>query len=228
MGQKVDPRWFRVGHMRPRPSEWFANTKKELADYTVEDLLVRKATDKFYPNSGIAKILFRKGKEKNEILIFTAKPALILWKGWVKIKSFKKSLNKEFWHDFEVVVKEIRTPETSARIMAEFACAQLEKRMPFRRVAKGIIEKTMQKWAIGIKILIGWRLNGADIARHESFIDWRVPLQTLRADIDYHYAPAVTKYGVLWVKVWIYKGDFGAKSEEFKPKKRRTPARKRF
>ena len=211
MWQKVDPRGFRTGIVRWWTSEYFAPTKKLSAEYMVQDLKVRNYIDKFYKYSGISKVVFRKGNDwketKNDILIFTAKPGLILWKEWKKLEQFKKSLTKQFKENFEVIVKEIWKPEFSARVMADHISSQIEKRMNYRRVIKSVIEKVMAKWAKWIKVNIAGRLNGAEMARSETFKEWRIPLQTLRADVDYHYVPSLTKYGVLGIKVWIYKWD---------------------
>ena len=211
MWQKVDPRGFRTGIVRWWTSEYFAPTKKLSAEYMVQDLKVRNYIDKFYKYAGISKVVFRKGNNweetKNDILIFTAKPGLILWKEWKRLEQFKKSLTKQFKEDFEVMVKEIWKPELSARVMADHISSQIEKRMHYRRVIKSVVEKVMAKWAEWIKVNIAGRLNGAEMARSETFKEWRIPLQTLRADVDYYYVPSLTKYGILGIKVWIYKWD---------------------
>lgn len=225
MWQKVDPRGFRTGIVRWWVSEYFAPTKKLSAEYMVQDLKVRNYIDKFYKYCGISKVVFRKGNNweeiKNDILIFTAKPGLVLWKEWTKLAQFKKSLKKQFQEYFEVVVKEIWKPELYAKVMAEHISAQLEKRMPYRRAIKTVIEKVMSKWAKWIKVTIWGRLNGAEMARSETFKEWRIPLQTLRADVDYHYIPSLTKYGILGIKVWIYKWDI--EDNASKKKELRTP-----
>jgi len=211
MWQKVDPRGFRTGIVKGWISEYFASTKKISAEYMVQDLKIRNYIDNFYKYSGISKVVFRKSanleKVKNDILIFTAKPWLVLWKEWVKLEKFKQSLKKQFKEEFEITVKETWNPELSAKIISEHMSSQLEKRMPYRRVIKSAMENVMGKWAQWIKVTIGGRLNGAEMARSETFKEWRIPLQTLRADVDYHYIPSITKYGILGLKVWIYKWD---------------------
>jgi len=211
MWQKVDPRGFRTGIVKGWVSEYFAPTKEKSVDYMVQDLKVRNLIDQFYRFAGVSKVVFRKGevadKVKNDILIFTAKPALVLGKEGKKLEEFKKLLKKNFGEDFDVIVKEISKPELSARIMCEYIAQQIEKRMPYRRVVKTTLEKISSKGARWVKIQIGGRLNGAEMARKETFKDGRIPLQTLRADVDYYYTQANTKYGVLGIKVWIYKGD---------------------
>ena len=232
MGQKVDPRGFRTGIVRWWISEYFAPTKAKSSEYMVQDLRVRNFPDKFYRYCGISKVVFRKweaaDKVKNDILIFTAKPALVLGKDGKKLEEYKAALKKKFGEDFDVVVKEVSKPEMSARVMAEYIAQQLEKRMPYRRVIKSVVEKVMAKGLKGIKVQIGGRLNGAEMARKETFKDGRIPLQTLRADVDYHYTTALTKYGILGIKVWIYKGDIEDNRITKKtPAKRKTTSRKK-
>ena len=207
MWQKIDPRGFRSGISKWWPTEWIAKTKSQSADFFVEDLKIMDFVEKQYPRSWVWKVVVKKTDKDWEVIIFTWKPALIIWKQGAKLNEFQEKLNNKFWKEFKVNVKEIKNPEMSAKIMAELAAEQLEKRMPFRRVGKGITQRVMDKGWKWVKLYVWWRLWGADIARWEMFIEWRVPLQTIRADIDYHYTTAVTKYGVLWVKVWIYKGD---------------------
>jgi len=230
MWQKVDPRGFRTGIVKGWVSEYFAPTKQKSVDYMVQDLNVRNFIDKFYRYAGISKVVFRKGevadKVKNDILIFTAKPALVLGKEGKKLEEFKKALKKKFGEDFDVVVKEISRPELSARIMCEYIASQLERRMPYRRVVKSTLEKISSKGAKWVKIQIGGRLNGAEMARKETFKDGRIPLQTLRADVDYYYTQANTKYGVLGIKVWIYKWDIDNNKKAKKATTKAKVARK--
>lgn len=216
MWQKVDPRGFRTWFVKSWPAEWFAKTKAQSAEFFVEDIKIREFVEDFFTRSGIGKVVIRKTDKDSELIIFTAKPALIIWKQWWKLEEFQQKLEKEFKKQFKVIIKEIKVPELSAKVMWEFACEQLEKRMPYRRVAKWVLQKSIEKWAIWAKIQIWWRLWGVDLARTEKFIEWRVPLQTIRSDIDYHYTTALTKYGILWVKVWIYKWDVNAKSKKAK------------
>lgn len=207
MGQKVDPRGFRVGVMQPWPCEWYAVTQKQGAQFFVEDIKIRELIEKVYPRAGISKVVIRKSDKEGEVMIFGAKPATIIGKDGKKLSDFEATLTKMYHKPFKIVVKEIKVPELSAKIMSEFTAVQLESRMPFRRVAKGVIQKIMEKGAIGAKIQIGGRLGGVDLSRTEKFTEGRVPLQTLRADIDYHYTTALTKYGILGIKVWICKGE---------------------
>lgn len=214
MWQKANPTGFRVGVTQLWPSEWFVKSQQGGADFFVEDVKIREFIEEFYNRSAIAKVVIRKTSIDWEILIFTAKPAAIIGKDWAKLADFEKRINKLTGKDFKVTIKEVRAPELSAKIMAEFACLQLEWRIAYRRVAKGVLQKVMEKWAIWVKIQVWWRLGWVDLSRSESFTDWRIPLQTLRADIDYHYTTALTKYWILWVKVWICKSENSQVSKE--------------
>ena len=205
MWQKVNPVWMRVGIMKSRPCEWFSRNKQQDRTFFVEDIKIRNEVEKAFPKSWIAKIVIRKTNKEVEVIIFTSKVGILMWKNWEKIKQFEEKLKTTFKKDIKITIKEIKNPELSAKVMAEFVSSQLEARMPFRKVAKNTIQKVMEKWAVWIKVQIWWRLWWADIARSEKFIDWKVSLQTFRSDIDYHYMQAMTKYWVLWVKVWIQK-----------------------
>ncbi len=207
MGQKADPRGLRVGVTKSRSSEWFAKTKRQWAQFFVQDIKVRNFVEDSYKRSGIAKIVIRQTDKECEIIIFTAKPALILGKEGKKLEEFQAKLVKKFGGEFKVVLKDVRLPELSAKIMGEYAASQLEARMPFRRVAKTILQKVMEKWAIGVKIQVSGRLGGVDLSRSEKFSQGRVSLQTLRSDIDYHVTTALTKYWILGIKIWISRWD---------------------
>lgn len=216
MWQKVNPVWMRVGIVKSWPCEWYGKTKSLGSNFFVEDIKIRRFIEKSYPRTWISKIVIRKTNKEWEIIIFTSKVGVLMGKQWAKIKEFETSLKKEFDKDFKIIVKEVRNPELSAKIMAEFIASQLESRMPYRKVAKNVLNKIMEKWAAGAKIQIWWRLNGADIARTEKFIKGRVSLQTFRSDIDYCHLQAKTKYGVLWVKVWIQKWVLNTKNSASK------------
>lgn len=189
-------------------SEWFVTTQMQGAAYFVEDVKIREFIDSFYFRAGISKVIIRKTDHEGEIMIFTAKPATIIGKDGKKLEEFEAALlAKISAKKFKITVKEIKVPELSAKIMSEFAALQLENRMPYRRVAKSVLEKVMEKGAVGVKIQVGGRLGGVDLSRSEKFTEGRIPLQTLRADIDYHYTTALTKYGILGIKVRICKGE---------------------
>ena len=207
MWQKMDPRGFRVGLTKKRPSEWFSVSWSQASAFFVEDIKIRELVDKFYFRSAISKLVIRKTEKEWELMIFTAKPAVLLGKNGERLEQFKKQLLKLTQRHFRITVKEVKVPELSAKIMAEFAAIQLENRMPYRRVAKSILQKVMEKGAVGVKVQIWWRLWWAEMARSEHFTDWRIPLQSIRSDVDYHYTTAFTKYGVLWIKVWICRNE---------------------
>lgn len=213
MGQKIDPRGQKVGITMPWSSEWFWKNRKQAAQFFLEDIRMRDFTEVFYVRAGISKTVIRKAEKECELLIFTAKPAAILWKEGQKLKEFENALFKKFGFQVKVQVKEIKVPELSAKIMSEFAAMQIEGRMPYRKIAKSVLQKVMEKGAQGVKVQIGGRLAGADISRTEKFTDGRLPLQTLRTDIDYHYTTALTKYGILGIKVWICKWDLEKKNK---------------
>ncbi len=203
MWSKIDPRGHRIWIMKNRPCEWYSHSQNQSSAFFVEDLKIRELVDTHYYRTAIAKVVIRKTDKEGEVLIFTAKPATVLGRDGDKLAKFEKKLRKITNRDFKVSIKEVKIPELSAKIMAEFACIQMENRMSYRRVAKSVLQKVMEKGAIGVKVQIAWRLNGADMSRNEKFTEGRIPLQTLRADIDYHYTTARTKYGILWIKVWI-------------------------
>ncbi len=205
MWSKAHPIGMRVWIMKSRPAEWFAKYKRTGADFFVEDIKMRKFVDDTFGRSGISKVVIRKTAKEWEIIIFSSKVGVLMGKNWEKIKQFEEELKKKFGKDMKVIIKEVKVPELSAKIMAEFIASQLEARMPFRKVAKNVLQKVMEKWAAGIKIQVGWRLGGTDIARTEKFIEGRVSLQTFRSDIDFYYLQARTKYWMLGVKVWIEK-----------------------
>ncbi len=220
MWQKVNPIGMRVWIMKSRPCEWYGKTRRIASDFFVEDIKIRNFIEKYFPRTGISKVVIRKTLKECEVIIFSSKIGIIMWKQWAKLKEFEADLEKKFWKKIKIIMKEVKTPELSAKVMAEFIAQQLESRMPFRKVAKNTLQKIMEKWALWAKVMIWWRLNGADIARKETFREGRVSLQTFRSDIDYFSLQAMTKYGVLWVKVWI------EKSTQKTPAPIKTPIRK--
>lgn len=205
---------MRVGTMKSRPAERFAKYKRTGADFFVEDIKIRNFVDEFFPRSGISKVVIRKTAKEGELIIFSSKVGVLMGKQGAKIKEFEDALKKKFHKDIKVSIKEVKVPELSAKIMAEFIASQLEARMPFRKVIKGVLQKVMEKGASGIKVQVGGRLGGVDISRTEKLIEGRVSLQTFRSDIDYYYLQARTKYGMLGVKVWIEKGQMYAPKQQ--------------
>lgn len=219
MWHKAHPVGLRVGIIKSRASERIAKDKKQSQQFFIEDIQIRNFVDTYYKRCGISKVVVRKTAKEWEVILFTAKVGLVMWKNGEKIKTFEELLKKKFKKPYKVNVKTIKSPELSARIMAEFIATQLEARMPFRKVARSVLQKVMERWAMGVKVSIGWRLWGVDIARTEKFSEGRIPLQTLRADIDYHVTIAMTKYGVIGIKVRIAKGEvFGKRNQLTKRK----------
>ena len=207
MWQKVNPVGMRVGTMKSWPSEWYAKSKRMGSDFFVEDIQIRNFVDKAFPRAGISKVIVRKTQKEGEIILFASKVWALMGKNWEKIKSVEQQLKDKFHKDFKINVKEVRVPELSARILAEYIATQIEWRMPYRKVVKQTISKIMEKGADWVKVQIGWRLNGADIARGEGYSEGTIPLHTLRADVDYATSEADTTFGKIGVKVWIYKGE---------------------
>lgn len=214
MASKANPIGMRVGITKSRPCEWFAKTKRIGSDFFVEDIKIRNFVDEFFPRSGISKVVIRKTAKEWELIIFSAKVGVMMGKQGAKIKEFEDALKKKFKKDIKVVIKEVKVPELSAKIMGEFIASQLEARMPFRKVIKNVLQKVMEKWASGIKVQVGGRLGWVDISRTEKLIEGRVSLQTFRSDIDYYYLQARTKYGMLGVKVWIEKWQMYAHKQQ--------------
>lgn len=206
MGQKVNPHGLRVGIIKDWSSTWYAN-KKDYSDNLVEDYKIRKYLKDLLKPAGINKLdISRKG---NKVLvdIYTAKPGMIIGKGGAAIEELRAKLNKMVNKDVSLNIVEIKDIDMAAQLVAENIALQLEKRISFRKAMKQSMQKTMKAGALGIKTAVSGRLGGAEIARTESYSEGTIPLQTLRADIDYGFAEAKTTYGIIGVKVWIYKGD---------------------
>ena len=206
MGQKVNPHGIRVGIIKDWDSKWFAN-RKDFGDSLVEDYKIRKFLKKKLFNSGIAKIEIEKKQEKTLITLHAAKPGIIIGKGGAEIEKLKADVKKLIGKDVHINIMEIKVPDMNAQLVAENIAAQLEKRISFRRAMKQCMQRTMKMGAKGIKTAVSGRLGGAEIARCEHYHEGTIPLQTLRADIDYGFWEADTTYGKIGVKVWIYKGE---------------------
>lgn len=205
MGQKVNPHGLRVGIIKDWDSTWYA--EKEFSDFLVEDYKLREFVKKKYLSSGISKIDIKRTPGKVDLTIYTAKPGTIIGKSGAEIEKLKKEVQKLSASTVSINIKEIKKPDKEAQLVAENIAQNLEGRMPFRRAMKQAMGRTMKTGALGIKASVGGRLGGADIARTEYYSEGTIPLQTLRADIDYGFAEADTTYGKLGVKVWIYKGE---------------------
>lgn len=205
MGQKVNPHGLRIGINKDWDSRWYA--EKEFSDYLVEDFNLRKYLKKKLYAAGISKIDIERITARVTITIYTAKPGIVIGKGGTEIEKLKKELSKFTKSVIDLNIKEIKRPDREAKLVAENIALNLENRMAFRRAMKQAMSRTMKAGALGIKASVGGRLAGADIARTEYYSEGTIPLQTLRADIDYGFAEADTTYGKLGVKVWIYKGE---------------------
>ena len=205
MGQKVNPHGLRVGIIKDWDSRWYE--EKKFSDYLVEDYNLRKFLKKKLYAARISKIEIERITTKINITIYTAKPGLVIGKGGAEIEKLKKELAKYTKSEINLNIKEIKRPDREAQLVAENVALNLENRMAFRRAMKQAMSRTMKAGALGIKASVGGRLAGADIARTEFYSEGTIPLQTLRADIDYGFAEANTTYGKLGVKVWIYKGE---------------------
>ena len=205
MGQKVYPHGLRVGIIKDWDSKWYA--EGDFADCLVEDYKIREfLKDRLY-NAGISKIEIERASEKVKIIIYSAKPGVVIGKGGAEIEKLKKELAKLTDKKLIVDIQEIKRPDRDAQLVAENIAQQLENRVSFRRAMKSVMSRSMKAGAKGIKTAVSGRLGGADMARTEFYSEGTIPLQTLRADIDYGFAEADTTYGKLGVKVWIYKGE---------------------
>ncbi len=207
MGQKVNPHGLRVGVIKDWNSRWYANDQ-DFSEYLVEDQKIRKFLKKKLGNAGVSKIEIERASDRVKVIIYTAKPGFIIGKGGTEIEVTKNEISKiAAGKKVLVDIKEIKKPDRDAQLVAENIAQQLENRISFRRAMKSCMGRTMKAGALGIKSACSGRLGGADIARTEFYSEGTIPLQTLRADIDYGFAEADTTYGKVGVKVWIYKGE---------------------
>ena len=205
MGQKVNPHGLRVGVIKGWDSTWFTET--DFADNLAEDYKIRKFLKKELYSAGIGRIQIERTKDRVKVIIYTAKPGMIIGRKGAEIDKLKEKIQKLTSKKVVVEVMEIKRPDLDAQLVAESIAQQLENRISFRRAMKSTMSRTMKAGAKGIKTSVAGRLSGADIARKEFYSEGTIPLQTLRADIDYGFAEADTTYGKLGVKVWIYKGE---------------------
>ena len=208
MGQKTHPTGFRLGGVIDWQSQWFANKGKDYAKLTNEDREIRDLIVKeLGENAAISKIEIERNNQEISITVFTARPGIIIGRGGTRVEELKNFLEKFTNNEIRLNINEIRVPELVAKLVGESIAEQLERRVAFRRAVNTAMQRTMQVGAKGIKVVISGRLAGADIARTEKYHQGRVPLHTVRADIDYEISEAKTTYGVIGIKVWIYKGD---------------------
>ena len=206
MGQKVHPTGVRVGIIKDWNAKWYADSKN-FADYLVEDQKIRKFLKKKLYTAGISKIEIERTAKAVKVNLYTAKPGIVIGKGGAEIEKLKVELAKFSNQKILVDIKEVKKPDSDAQLVAENIAQQLENRISFRRAMKSCMGRAMKAGAKGIKTSCSGRLGGADMARTEFYSEGTIPLQTLRADIDYGFAEADTTYGKLGVKVWIYKGE---------------------
>ena len=205
MGQKVNPHGLRVGVIKDWESKWYA--EDNFSDFLVEDYNIRKFLKKKLYNAGISKIEIERQSDRVKVIIYTAKPGVVIGKGGAEIEVTKKELSKLTDKKVLVDIKEIKRPDRDAQLVAENIAQQLENRVSFRRAMKSCMSRTMKAGALGIKAAVSGRLGGADMARTEFYSEGTIPLQTLRADIDYGFAEADTTYGKVGVKAWVYNGE---------------------
>ena len=205
MGQKVNPHGMRVGIIKDWDSRWYAEA--DFADCLIEDHDIRKFLKKRLYSSGISKIEIERASDRVKIVIYTAKPGVVIGKGGAEIEKLKVEVQKMTSKKVFIDIKEIKRPDRDAQLVAESIAQQLENRVSFRRAMKSTMGRSMKAGVKGIKAAVGGRLGGADIARTEFYSEGTIPLQTLRADIDYGFAEADTTYGKVGVKVWVYKGE---------------------
>ncbi len=206
MGQKMHPHGLRIGVIKDWDSKWYADSKN-FSDYLIEDHKIREYVKKKLFVSGISKIEIERTAKFVKVNVYTAKPGVVIGKGGNLAESLKQELSKMIGKDVNLNIVEVKDVDTNAQLVAENICNQLERRISFRRAMKQCMQKAMKAGALGIKTSVSGRLAGADMARTEFYKEGTIPLQTLRADIDYGFYEADTTYGKIGVKVWIYKGE---------------------
>jgi small subunit ribosomal protein S3 len=206
MGQKVHPHGLRVGVIKDWDARWYAS-KKDFADTLVEDVNLRKALKEKLFSAGISKIEIERAVNRVKVNIFTAKPGIVIGKGGAGVNTLKDFVQKFTNKAAMINIVEVKVPDTDAQLVSENIAAQLERRISFRRAMKQTMSRSRKAGAKGIKVMVAGRLNGAEIARTEWYREGNIPLQTLRADVEYGFAEAKTTYGRIGVKVWIYKGE---------------------
>ena len=206
MGQKVNPHGLRVGVIKDWDSRWYAREDK-VGELIVEDYKIREYLKKTLYSAGVPTIEIERDSAKVRIYIHCSRPGVVIGKGGAEIQRLEGEVEKMIGKKVKISIIEVRTPDTDAQLVAESVAQQLEKRIAYRRAMKNAMGRAMRMGALGIKIMVSGRIGGAEIARSECYHEGTIPLQTLRADIDYGFAEAATTYGRLGVKVWIYKGE---------------------
>ncbi|MDX8413629.1 MAG: 30S ribosomal protein S3 [Mariprofundales bacterium] len=213
MGQKVNPIGFRVGITRGWESVWYAD--KNFGDLLREDIHMRKHIKKRLFHAGVSRIVIERPADKVKVTVHTARPGVVIGKKGSEIEALRRDLAKKFGQEIQIFIVEIRRPEAEAQLVAENIAFQLERRVAFRRAMKRAVQGVLRMGAKGVRISCGGRLGGAEIARTEWYREGRVPLHTLRADVDYGFTEASTTYGLIGVKVWVFNGEkLGASDEQ--------------
>ncbi|MEP7272595.1 MAG: 30S ribosomal protein S3 [Acidobacteriota bacterium] len=205
MGQKVHPYGFRLGYNRTWHSRWFS--KRDFSKLLFEDLKLKRELKKRFASAGVSQIEIDRAANRLKIIIFTSRPGIIIGRKGSEIEALKKEISRSTGREVFINIQEIQKPELNAQLQAEKIAQQLEKRIAFRRAMRKAVDEAQRFGAQGIKVRVSGRLNGAEIARSEWTLQGRLPLHTLRADVDYGFAEANTTFGVIGVKVWIYRGD---------------------
>lgn len=213
MGQKVNPNILRIGITRNWDSKWYAD-KRNYSKLLHQDLKIEKIIREKLADASVSRIEIHRTANKVLVHIHSAKPGLIIGRQGAGIEALKEELEKKFREEFSLSIKEINKPTIDANLLADSIAKQIEKRVSYRRAAKMAVEKAIESGAVGAKVFVAGRLNGVEIARREFFSRGKIPLHTLRADIEYAYVPARTTYGTIGVKVWIYKGDVFKRKDE--------------
>ena len=213
MGQKVNPRGFRLGITENWQSRWFVS-KAEAAKFVGEDTRIRKYVKAKLQAAGISRVEIERAASRAKINIFSAKPGLVIGKKGKDIEDLRKELKSLIGKELSINIIEVRKPDADGQLAAESIAFQLERRVSFRRAMKEVVGRALRSGAEGVKVQLGGRLNGAEIARVEKYREGRVPLHTLRADVDYGTAEAQTTYGIIGVKVWVFKGEKFGPGEE--------------
>ena len=217
MGQKVHPKGFRIGIIRDWDSNWYAD--RDYTDLLHEDYKIRHYIKEHFYTAGISKVEIQRTGNRVRITIHTAKPGIVIGRGGMEVEKLKAELIKMTGKNININIQEIKKPELDAQIVAENIAQQMEKRISFRRAMKQTVGRTMRAGAIGIKVAISGRLGGAEIARSEWYSEGKVPLHTLRADVDYGFAEANTTYGKIVIKVWVNRGEIMPEAKQ-RPKQK--------
>ena len=224
MGQKVHPTGIRLGIIKKHTSVWYAEGR-DYAQYLLVDLQVREFIKKKLANASVSRIEIERSAQTAKLTIFTARPGIVIGKKGEDVESLRRILTEKMGIPVQINIEEIRKPDLDALLVADSVASQLERRVMFRRAMKRAVQNAMRQGAEGIKVMVGGRLGGAEIARSEWYREGRVPLHTLRADIDYGTAEAHTTYGIIGVKVWIFKGEIMNLAEAIVPSQAKAKQR---